>query len=460
MTITLRAPGNGAEPVAPVPPGGPVGTRRTRRRLVVLASALLVATVVAVGVFDTVTLVQLDRTQRALDATTSRIDRLRTDQARSSHVLATTTALLGQRRRVLARESGEISMTDLALGSASQTAFFQQLDVSALGTCLTGVSGATTAIATADLPRAVQSLNSASTACLAVDGTAGGPVYPFDFPDPSVLPVGGQYFAFATNSATGNIQIIQSPDLVHWASLGDALPSLPTWAQPGATWAPSVLQRGSTFVLYYSAVFANSTEQCISAAVASQPQGPYVDSSTWPLVCQLPLGGSIDPGTVVAPDGTPYLVWKSQGATGAPATLWSQQLSADGTQLVGAAPSQLLQPDASWQHGYIEGPDLVDVGGQLLLFYSGSDWKTASYAVGYATCAGPLGPCTDRSPRPLLGSGADFVGPGGPSLFTDARGTLWLAFHAWLPGKVGYPNSRPLFLRQVTMTGGVPSVSP
>ena len=45
-------------------------------------------------------------------------------------------------------------------------------------------------------------------------------------------------------------------------------------------------------------------------------------------------------------------------------------------------------------------------------------------------------------------------GPGGPDVFTDSQGNLWLAFAAWLPGKVGYPNSRPLFLRRITITGG------
>jgi hypothetical protein len=34
------------------------------------------------------------------------------------------------------------------------------------------------------------------------------------------------------------------------------------------------------------------------------------------------------------------------------------------------------------------------------------------------------------------------------------QGTLWLAFHAWLAGAVGYPNSRLLFLRPVTITAG------
>ena len=51
-------------------------------------------------------------------------------------------------------------------------------------------------------------------------GSADGLAYPFDFPDPFVLPVGGTYFAYATNSVAGNIQIIESSDLTHWTAVG------------------------------------------------------------------------------------------------------------------------------------------------------------------------------------------------------------------------------------------------
>jgi beta-xylosidase len=309
---------------------------------------------------------------------------------------------------------------------------------------------------------AVNSLTGASGACAALDAadTGGGIAYPFDFPDPFILTVGNEYYGYATNSAAGNIQIIQSADLTHWTTVGDALPHEPAWAQPGATWAPSVLQRGSTFVLYYSAIYAPTGEQCISDAVATRPQGPYVDSSSAPLICQVALGGSMDPSPFVDAAGTPYLIWKSQGAGNQPPTLWSQQLSPDGTTLVAGEATPLLTPSQGWQGGVVEGPSLVTTGGQYLLFYSANNWQTARYAIGVARCSGPLGPCAETSDRPLLASQPTFSGPGGPSVFTDVHGQLQMAFHAWLPGKVGYPNSRLLFIRPLTATGGVPSVGP
>jgi hypothetical protein len=50
------------------------------------------------------------------------------------------------------------------------------------------------------------------------------------------------------------------------------------------------------------------------------------------------------------------------------------------------------------------------------------------------------------------------AGPGGPSLFSDQDGNLWVAFHAYLSTAVGYPNSRLLYLRQVTFSAGLPVV--
>jgi len=152
------------------------------------------------------------------------------------------------------------------------------------------------------------------------------------------------------------------------------------------------------------------------------------------------------------------LVWKSQGANGQPPTVWAQQLQPDGTSLMPGNPSALLQPDQAWEHGYLEAPDLALAGSQYVLLYSGSDWKTATYAIGAADCSGPLGPCTDVSSEPILASTNAFAGPGGASVFADYHGNLWVAFDAWLPGEVGEPHSRPLFIRPITFANGIPTI--
>jgi Glycosyl hydrolases family 43 len=427
--------------------------RGRRRRRVALGLSGLAVLVMAMVTYDTVTITTDHRTQASLKATAATLSRTRSTLATTVTRIASTNAARNTRAEAAARTSTEISSVLARINTSAQATYFQDLDIGTLQTCLTGVSTAVTAIGQHNLPGADSSITAASSACTSLNGSDLGLAYPFDFPDPFILPQGHNYFAFGTNSAAGNIQILQSSDLKNWTTVGDALPKLASWAQPGATWAPSVLQRGNTFVLYYSAIFGSTGEQCISEAVATQPQGPYLDTSEWPLVCQLGLGGSIDPSPYVGTDGQPYLVWKSQGINGQPAALWSQQLKPNGQALAGN-PSSLLTPDQSWQNGIVEGPDMVVAGGSYLLFYSGSDWHTAGYAIGVADCTGPMGPCTDTSPQPLLASGPSFSGPGGPSVFADTQGNLWMAFHAWLPGRVGYPNSRPLFLLRITVTGG------
>jgi beta-xylosidase len=283
-------------------------------------------------------------------------------------------------------------------------------------------------------------------------------VYPFDFPDPVVILVGQTYYAYATNSVAGNIQIIDSNDLSHWTAVGNALPSLPSWATPDYTWAPAVATIGGSYLLYYAVDVAGTGQECISVASANRPQGPFADKSTAPLECQKSLGGSIDPASFIDTNGTPYLVWKSGGPGSS--KIWSQQLAPSGTSFVaGTNPTSLLVPDQPWEAGTVEAPDLVTTGGHYYLFFSGNDWNSSNYAVGIATCTGPLGPCSDATSNPILSSGAGVAGPGGDSVFADTSGNFWIAFHAWVPGAVGFPNSRDLYLRRLTFSGSVPVVA-
>jgi hypothetical protein len=51
------------------------------------------------------------------------------------------------------------------------------------------------------------------------------------------------------------------------------------------------------------------------------------------------------------------------------------------------------------------------------------------------------------------------AGPGGESVFADTSGNFWIAFDAWVPGAVGFPNSRDLSIRRLSFTGPVPAVT-
>jgi beta-xylosidase len=428
-------------------------------RWTLIGLAVVAALIVWAVTYDLSALSSDNRVHKSLRATGHTLAVAHRSLAQTSSLVASATTTGEARRQATSRTDDELTATESNLATASHTSDLQTLDLAALHTCLNGVATALNAVSASNLKGAVGAITSASPACLSLDASGGGLVYPFDFPDPFVLTDGGQYYAFATNAVAGNIQILKSSDLTHWTTVGNALPHLASWAQAGATWAPSVLTRANSYVLYYSALDGTTGDQCISDAVATQPQGPYIDSTQTPLVCQLDQGGSLDPSPYATANGDIYLTWKSEGTSGSPPALWAQQMYPKGTALIAGSPSQLLISSQAWQGGVVEGPDMFVSGRSYHLFYAGNNWQTAGYAVGMASCTGPLGPCTVSSSQPILSSDATMSGPGGPDVFSDNRGDLWLAFAAWLPGKVGFPNSRPLFIRRITVTGGSAQVS-
>lgn len=256
-----------------------------------------------------------------------------------------------------------------------------------------------------------------------------------NFPDPSVLQVGDTYFLYATGTGRTNVQVTQSEDLAEWTALVDALPVLPAWAEPGFTWAPAVttVGDGSDYVLYFVARDAASGRQCIGVATSGTPEGPFASPDAEPLVCQVDLGGSIDPAVFVD-DELRFLLWKNDAACCNLAPwIWVQSLSDDGQALLGA-PTPLIHPDHPWEAQVVEAPTLFKRHGTYYLFYSGNDYASTEYAIGYARASRLLGPY--RKPAgPLLATsqpGSAVIGPGGQDILEEGE-TTWLVYHAWDP---------------------------
>jgi Glycosyl hydrolases family 43 len=434
---------------------------RTRRRrwYTAAGAALCLGVLIAAIWVDVDARTRRQNEQALLAASKAHLAKLQHELAVTRFAKAVTTNKRDVLQTAINSTMSQLASTNGTLANTNVHASVQGDGIDTLQTCLGGVKSAFGHITAKDNAQAAKDISAVSGACTQLaGGTSTGLAYPFDFPDPAVMLVGRTYYAYATNSVAGNIQIIDSTDLTHWTAIGNALPSLPAWAAANNTWAPSVAMIGGKFVLYYAADVAGGTQECISVATASQPQGPFSDTSTAPLECQKSLGGSIDPAAFIDTNGTPYLVWKS-GAPGS-SQIWSDQLVPSGTAFVtGANPSALLAPNQPWASGTVEAPDLVTTGGHYYLFYSGNDWNTANYAVGVATCSGPLGPCIDATSSPILSNGRGVAGPGGEWVFADTRGNFWMAFHAWVPGVVGFPNSRDLYLRRLTFTGLGPVVA-
>jgi beta-xylosidase len=352
----------------------------------------------------------------------------------------------------------QLDQAEAAVVESSGTIASQDQHIDVLRTCLEGVNRALNAASVGDGAASAAALRQVGRSCREAEAITGGSdsQFPFDFADPFVLRVGDGYYGYSTNAGGGNVQLIHADSLGDWQWVGNALPALPAWAVPNRTWSPAVLAVEGGFVLYYTVRDAASGRQCVSVASSTSAAGPFADESAGPLVCQIDLAGSIDPSPFVDADGQAYLLWRSDAV---PGRLWSQPLGPDRRSLVGA-PAQLLVSDQSWEQGVIEAPAMVRAGaaGSYYLFYSASSWNSSRYAIGYATCSGPMGPCTRVTTHgPLLATQPGMVGPGGQEFFTDAAGSLTVAFHAWDEGRVGYPNRRRLHIMRVTFPGGIPT---
>jgi hypothetical protein len=292
-----------------------------------------------------------------------------------------------------------------------------------------------------------------------------GRPYTENFPDPSVVRVGSTYYAYGTSTGGAYLPVMTSTDLVTWTArraydpgpplnsdpyFNDALPYPAAWSPDRPVggrlkkevWAPGAAKIGNRYVAFYAARVALDRDRfCIAVATSSSPLGPFTDSSRGPIVCDTDPNGSIDPQPFVDDDGTPYLLWKSEGVPGrTPTRIWIRRLDASGTAFApGSVPASLLGTSQRWEGNVIENPSMVRSKGRLYLFYSGNEHLSGAYATGYATCSSPVGPCTKWAGNPVLRSRGNRLGPGGPAAFVDAGGQLRLAYHWWNAPYTNYP---------------------
>ncbi|UQU62727.1 family 43 glycosylhydrolase [Couchioplanes caeruleus] len=295
---------------------------------------------------------------------------------------------------------------------------------------------------------------------------ASGPVIDQNFADPDVMKVGRTYYAYATNSDGRNIKWATSTDLVSWTvQASDALPALGAWADPAwsfppggsgdhGVWAPEVFATGPrSFVMWYTAHDRASGKQCIGAATATAPGGPFVPRDT-SLVCTPETGGVIDASSY-AENGRRYMLWKNDGNCCAQDTwLHLQQVTADGLRRTGAE-TELIKQNKPFEGTLVEAPTLWKHGGTYVLFYSANFFGNGSYVSSYATSTRLRGPYT-KAAAPLMTTDAfagTVRGPGGQDIVAGPDGDR-IVFHGWDPTF----TYRAMYTQRLDWQGGRPIV--
>src|SRR2546423_2419248 len=141
----------------------------------------------------------------------------------------------------------------------------------------------------------VRAFAAESSTTTALDPPAySNPVMPGDFPDPTAMRIGPEYWAIATKSGgQPSPPILRSPDLVHWSLAGSLYTQPPAWSTGSQVWGPWLVRDGDRYLVYYRPRMKRG-RPCVTVGVASDPIGPYTDYG--PPVCQ--PDASIDPSVL------------------------------------------------------------------------------------------------------------------------------------------------------------------
>ena len=248
---------------------------------------------------------------------------------------------------------------------------------------------------------------------------AGGnqnPVLPGYYADPTGIIFGSTFYIYPTTDGIANwgatsFKAFSSSNLVDWTDRGVVLDlANVSWCHAQA-WAPSVIQRGATYYMYFSA--------CGQTGVASSssPTGPFSDIKGSALASQ------IDPMVFVDTDGSYYLYWGQTTMKWGKLNADMKSFSATGT--VTAA-------------NFHEGSFVFKRNGLYYFMWSQNDTRSADYLVAYGTSTSPTGPVTNKGTILSKNTNLGILGTGHNSVFVTSSGQYYIVYHRFgIPGGDG-----------------------
>ena len=240
--------------------------------------------------------------------------------------------------------------------------------------------------------------------------------------DPYILVDGNTYYAYGTHASDG-IEVYSSTDLEHWQYETLALSKENTTEQQWF-WAPEVYFKNGQYYMYYSA------NEHLYVATASSPKGPFTQVGGYMMQEVLGSEKCIDSSVFFDDNGQAYLFFVrfTDGNC-----IWMCELDDDLVTPRAETLRHCFSVSQQWEDlmGRVnEGPFVLKNNGIYYLTYSGNDYRSQDYAVGYAMARSLTNNWQKSSQNPIVRRTENLLGTGHHSFFTDLEGRLRIVFHA------------------------------
>jgi beta-xylosidase len=265
------------------------------------------------------------------------------------------------------------------------------------------------------------------------DGYYLNPIFAGDYPDPSLLRDGSDYYIVHSSfDYYPGLLIWHSKDLIHWTPVTNALHKY-----VGSVWAPDLAKYKNKYYIYFP---ANNTNYVVTA---DSMNGHWSD----PVDLKI---GNIDPGHFTDAEGRRYLYFSSGEYV---------PLSDDGLSVIG----ELKHTYDGWpiprewtvEGFFMEGPKLAKRGNYYYLTVAegGTAGPATSHMVISARSKSPFGPWENSPYNPIIRtkeSSEKWWSKGHGTLFEDATGKWWMVFHGYENGF--YNMGRQTLLQPIEWT--------
>lgn len=262
-----------------------------------------------------------------------------------------------------------------------------------------------------------------------VVSTYHNPVIPGDFPDPTVIRVGDNYYSAGTSSDFGpTYPLYQSKDLINWKRIGAIFNEKPEWTG-GTFWAPELFYNNGTFYVYYTAKRKSDNVSCIGVATTKDITKGFQDHG---LLIEWGKE-AIDAFAFKDDDGKLYITWKAYGlGPDRPIEILASELSADGLSLKGEHFS-LTHHDKGWVGRGDEGECIVKHGNYYYMLYSigGCCDNKCTYNVRVARSKSLRGEWEQYEEKALLEGGENWICSGHGTLVQTPDKRYFYMYHAY-----------------------------